>query len=49
MEMKKYYISYEKEITQNSLNMCDLIKETVQRYNLAVFSQIQELNAFGHF
>ncbi len=36
MEVKKYYIiyyiSYQKEMTYYSLNVCDLVKETVQRH-----------------
>ncbi len=44
MEVKKYYISYQKEIIWNSLNVCDLVKEIVQRY-----SSFGEFDYFSHF
>ncbi len=33
MEVNKYYTSYQKEITYKSLNVCDLVKEIIQRYS----------------
>lgn len=32
MEVREYYIDYEREITQNCLNVCDLIKRIIQIY-----------------
>ena len=47
--VKEYYIIYQKEITQSSFNMCDLVKEVVQIYSILgefqffPFSQCQKL------
>ncbi len=40
MEVKKYYISYQKEITQNSLNVCDLVKDISFRKEFTVFPTV---------
>ena len=48
MEVKKYYISYyisyQKEITQNNLNVWDVVKEIVQRQSsfVTVFATFPE-------
>ncbi len=46
MEVKNDYVSHQKEITQNCLNVCDLVKRdiVVQRY-----SSLGELYCFFHF
>lgn len=53
MEMKTYYItnyiiiSYQKEITKNSLYLCDLVKELTQRSScLAGFYNFSPLYFF---
>ncbi len=44
MEVKKYSISYQKKSTYYSLNVCNLVKEIIQRH-----SSSGEFYSFSHF
>ena len=42
---KKYYITFQKEITQNNLKVCNLVKEIVQIYSFGEFLSQKLINA----